>query len=442
MYSNKIESLLKRKKIGIGDNVSISRGKESYEGILMPQTDLGDPDTIIIKLGSGYNIGLDSKGIKITKNKGSTKNLGKTKNIKLKFNKKKPPISLIATGGTIASRVNYKTGGVYALEKPEEFLQNIPELENIVNITKSSKPLTKMSEDMDNTHWQSIAKAVAKELNSGAKGVIVSHGTDYLHYTAAALSFFLKNLSKPVVLVGSQRSSDRGSSDAGVNLICAAHVATSDMAEVGICMHGSSSDDYCLFNRGTKVRKMDTQRRDAFRPINDLPLAKIYPDGKIEKINSKINKRTDKKVEVDAKFEPKVALLKVYPGADPAIINWYVSKGYKGFVIEGSGLGHVPTQCRNSWTEVIKKYTKKGIPFVIAPQTLYGRINESVYTNLRLLYKEAGAISGQDMLPETAYVKLGWILGHTSDLSKVREMISTNYAGEISKRTLPGTFLY
>lgn len=445
MYSKKIQALIGGEKIKIGDMVSVKAGKQVYEGILMPQTEQGDPDVIVLKLGSGYNIGIKfSKQIKIQKAGGRIKTLGKTKEslLKLKFNPKKPAVSIIATGGTIASRVEYKTGAVCMQMEPEEFLHNVPELADIVNLKKTINLFNIASEDMNHTHWQKIAKEVAKELNAGARGVILTHGTDTLHYTAAALSFFLKNISKPVVLVGAQRSSDRGSSDAGINLICASYVAVSDMAEVGVCMHGSISDDYCLFSRGTKTRKLDTQRRDAFRPINDLPLAKVWPNGKIEKINPNIRRRTNKKVELDMKFEPKIALLKTYPGAEPSVIDWYVSKGYKGFVIEGTGLGHVPTQCKNSWTEVIKKHTKRGIPFVIVSQTLYGRINTNVYKNLRILYKEAGAISGEDMLPETAYIKLAWILGHTSDIEKIREMVSTNYAGEITKRTLPVTFLY
>jgi glutamyl-tRNA(Gln) amidotransferase subunit D len=206
-------------------------------------------------------------------------------------------------------------------------------------------------------------------------------------------------------------------------------------------MHGSPDDTYCLFLRGTKVRKMHTSRRDAFRPINDLPLAKVWPDGRIDKINPEHKKRTDGKVELDTKFEPNIAILKAYPGSDPKVIDYYIRNGYKGFVIEGTGLGHVPTFAKKSWISTIKKHSES-IPFVVAPQTLYGRVNPDVYTNLRILFHEAKAISGEDMLPETAYVKLGWVLGHTSSMEKIREMMLTNYAGEITKRSLPETYLY
>ncbi len=439
MYSKKIEALLKAKKIRAGDAVKIEKSGKTYEGILMPQTGAGDPETLVLKLGSGYNMGINFEGAKIWKIAGRKETeVGKTKGslLKINFDLKKPPVSMVATGGTIASRVDYKTGGVHMQMDPKEFLYNVPELAETINLKKILNPFNIASEDMDHTHWQKIAKVIAKELNSGAKGVIVTHGTDFLHMTAAALSFFLRNLSKPVVLVGAQRSSDRGSSDAGVNLICSAHIAVSDIAEVGICMHGSVSDDYCFFSRGTKVRKMDTQRRDAFRSINEPPIAKIFPDGKIEILNRNYRKRNDKgKVELDAKFEPKVAILKAYPGSDPSIIDYMVSKSCRGFVIEASGLGHVPTNGKLSWIPTIKKHVKDGIPFVTAAQTIYGRLNPNVYTNLRILYKEAGAICGEDMLSEVAYAKLGWVLGHTKDMDKVKEMMLTNFAGEITKRS-------
>jgi len=389
------------------------------------------------------------KGIKVEKSKKTEPKeikeefkfeMEKEKIKELKFDHKKPKVALIMTGGTIISRVDYRTGGVYALERPEELLTNIPELKNIVFIDDIKVPFKKMSEDLNYKDWQALAELVAKELNKN-EGVIITHGTDTLHYTSAALSFMLKNLSKPVVLVGSQRSSDRGSSDAFMNLICSAYAAVSNIAEVGVCMHGSTDDQYCYFIRGTKVRKLHTTRRDAFRSINEMPLAKFWPDGKIDILNKNHKTRKDGKVLADVKFEPKVALLKAYPGSEPEILEILAKKGYRGFVIEGTGMGHVPTEAEKSWIPVIKKLIKDGIPVVIAPQTLYGRINTDVYTNLRVLYHEAKAIPAEDMLPEVAYVKLGWVLGHTKDLEEIRKMMLTNIAGEITARSEIETFL-
>ncbi|NIM47012.1 MAG: Glu-tRNA(Gln) amidotransferase subunit GatD [Candidatus Aenigmarchaeota archaeon] len=447
-YSPKIRKALKA--IKIGDRIYITKGKKRYEGLLMPRTETGDSNSIVLKLDNGYNIGIRFEGkAKMQRSKKPEPKeikeevefeLGKEKIKKIRFDPKKPKVSLIMTGGTIISRVDYRTGGVRALEKPEELLTNIPELKDIVNIKNIISPFKKMSEDLNYKDWQILAKLAAKELNK-SQGVIITQGTDTLHFTSAVLSFMLKNLYKPVVFTASQRSSDRGSSDAFSNLICSAHTAVSDIGELGVCMHASTDDHYCYFIRGTKVRKMHSTRRDAFRSINEIPLAKIWPNGKIDILNKNHKKRKDEKVVADTKFEPKVALLKAYPGSEPEILEFLVKKGYKGFVIEGTGMGHVPTFAEKPWIPVIKKLIKDGIPVVIAPQTIYGRINTNVYSNLRVLFHEAKAIPAEDMLPETAYIKLGWVLGHTKDLEKVRELMLTNIAGEITERTEIDTFL-
>jgi glutamyl-tRNA(Gln) amidotransferase subunit D len=447
-YSKHVQKALE--KIKIGERVSITKEGKTYEGLLMPRSDMGDVNCIVLKLDSGYNIGirLDSN-VKIGKSKTAEPKkvkeeadfeLDKEKFKGLSFDSSKPKVSLLMTGGTIISRVDYKTGGVKALEKPEELLRNIPELKNILNIESIHSPFRKMSEDLTHKDWQELAKMTAEELNKG-KGVIITHGTDTLHFTSAALSFMLKNLYKPVIVVGSQRSSDRGSSDAFMNLMCSAHASISDIAGVSVCMHATSNDNYCNLIRGTKVRKMHSSKRDAFRSINEIPLAKVWPDGRIEVLNKSHVKRNDtEKVVADVKFEPKVAILKTYPGSEPEVLEFLAKKGYKGFVIEGTGLGHVPTLSEKSWIPSIKRLVKDGIPVVITTQTIYGRVNPNVYSNLRTLFHEAKAIPAEDMLTETAYVKLGWVLGHTQEFEKVKEMMLTNISGEITAKSDIDTF--
>jgi glutamyl-tRNA(Gln) amidotransferase subunit D len=437
LYSEEIESLLKSKKIEVGDRIVVSKKGKKYEGILMPRIELGDKYCLILKLDNGYNIGIKfERGVKIKKLKKEWK-IEKPKIEKEKtliFDKKLPLISILGTGGTIASRIDYRTGGVYASFSPKDIAMQIPELKEIANI-KVEQIMNIMSEDMSPEKWVEIAKAVAKEINSGSKGIIVTHGTDTLHYTSAALSFMLEDLPCPVAIVGSQRSSDRGSSDAVMNVACAANfVANSDVAEVCVVMHGSISDDYCLAIRGTRARKMHTSRRDAFKSINELPIAKIYWENrKIEILNENYRKRSEKKVKVDDKIEKKVALIKCYPGLDPSIFDFYMEKGYKGFVIEATGLGHTPTLGENSLLPKIEKAVSLGIPVIITSQCLYGRTHATIYHNLRELLKR-GAIFASDMLPEVAYVKLIFVLGHTKNLEKVKEMMLTNLAGEISER--------
>lgn len=437
MYSEEIESLLKSKKIEVGDRIVVSKKGKSYEGILMPRIELGDKSCLILKLDNGYNIGIKfERGVKIKKVKKEWRiEEPKTEKEKtLIFDKKLPLISILGTGGTIASRIDYRTGGVYASFSPKDIAMQIPELKEIANI-KVEQIMNIMSEDMNPEKWVEIAKAVAKEINSGSKGIVVTHGTDTLHYTSAALSFMLKDLPCPVAIVGSQRSSDRGSSDAVMNVACAANfVANSDVAEVCVVMHGSISDDYCFAVRGTRARKMHTSRRDAFKSINELPIAKInWESRKIEILNENYRKRSEKKVKVDDKIEKKVALIKCYPGLDPSIFDFYMEKGYKGFVIEATGLGHTPTLGENSLLPKVEKAVSLGIPVIITSQCLYGRTHATIYHNLRELLKR-GAIFASDMLPEVAYVKLIFVLGHTKNLEKVKEMMLTNLAGEISER--------
>jgi glutamyl-tRNA(Gln) amidotransferase subunit D len=448
MYSKKLQEMLKG--IRVGEEIIVKKSDLIYRGVLLPSTDFSDSDTLIIKLDNGYNIGLKhdrtmsvSRGGKESEEikKEVRIELGKARTVKkMEFDLKKPKISLIATGGTIGSRADYVKGGVSAHLSPEELLAIAPELSDLVYIKDISIPFNVMSENMNPKHYQELAKEAAKELKKG-EGVVITHGTDTLHYTAAALSFMLPDLSKPVVLTGSQRSSDRGSSDAAINLICSANLAGySDIAEVGICMHGTSSDDFCLFNRGTKVRKMHTSRRDTFRPINELPLAKVSPDGKIEILNKSYRKKTDSETKADTKFETKVALLKAYPGANPEIVDFLLDKNYKGFVIEAHGLGQVATE-DNSWLPHIKKAIDAGASVCFAAQTIYGRLDPFVYSEARKAY-ELGVIYCEDMMPEVAYIKLGWVLGHTNDQSEVKARMLMNLAGEITDRTMPQTFLY
>ncbi|MCS7365503.1 MAG: Glu-tRNA(Gln) amidotransferase subunit GatD, partial [archaeon GB-1867-035] len=288
------------------------------------------------------------------------------------------------------------------------------------------------SENMTPKHWEKIAEKTSKKIEEGFRGIVIAHGTDTMGYTAAALSFALQKTPIPIVLVGSQRSSDRPSSDAAINLICAVTAARkAPFAEVVIVMHGSSSDEYCLAHRGTKVRKCHTSRRDAFQSINSEPLAKITVKGEIEMLTEKYNKRrSDRKVELKAKFDPKVALIKTYPGMTGEIIEFLTDKGYHGIVIEGTGLGHTP----ESMFPAIKRAIEEEIAIVMTSQCLWGRINMNVYrTGVELL--NMGVIPGEDMLPETAYVKLMWTLAQTRNLEEVKRIMLTNIAGEINPRS-------
>jgi len=416
-----------------GDRIKVVLFKEEYEGILLesPEDEKG---ILLLKLDSGYNIGFNKKDILDSVFLKKAEQVKESE--KLKANHSKPNIAMIITGGTIAARLNPKKGGVDWLDTPESLFKFYPTLFEKVNVAKVEIPFMKASEDMDYKDWQKIAVVAEKLLNdSTIQGIIITHGTDFLHYTSAALSFMLRNLNKPVVLTYSQRSIDRASSDANLNLQCSALAAISDMAEVMLVGHGSSNDDFCYAMPGTKVKKLHSSKRDAFKVVNSKPFAKIFPD-RIDKM-SDYNVRKNQKIKLDKSFEEKIALVKIYPGQDPDILNYYVKNKYKGIVLEVSGLGHVPTaRSRLPWTKQIKEVIEKGLIVCVASQTIFGRLDPLVYSNGRELLK-TGVIFLEDMLAETALVKLGWVLGHkewAEDKEVVKEKMLYNFSKELNKR--------
>jgi len=421
-----------------GDFVEVHMLHKIYEGALL-ETPEDETGIVLLKLSSGYNIGFIKKDV--TEIKLLKKAENKESKVEIKSDSKKPNIGMIITGGTIAARLNPKKGGVDWLTSPDALFKFYPELFKKVNVTKIEVPFMKASEDMDFKDWQKIAKTAEELLNDeNIQGIIITHGTDFLHYTSAALGLMLnanQKLTKPVVLTYSQRSIDRASSDANLNLQCAALTSISDIAEVVLVGHATGNDDFCNVMPGTKVRKFHTSRRDAFKVVNEKPFAKVFKD-KIEILrdfNSRAKKHT--KIKADTKFEEKVALLKFYPGQDPAILDYYLKEGYKGIVLEMGALGHVSTmRSRNGWTRKLKEVQEKGLIVCATSQCIYGRVDPLVYSNGREIL-ETGVIYLEDMLSETAFVKLGWVLGHEDwkkDKLKIKEMMLKDIAGEFNKR--------
>ena len=425
------------KKPEPGDEIEVLLNNRIEKGILLDGHDRG---VLLLKLSSGYNIGLkkeDISEIKVIERK--EKKVDSDDKEEMKISGQKPIIDFYLTGGTISSKLDSETGGVKWLINAKELFGVYPEIFEIADI-RVYHPFMKSSENMNYRDWIILAKLIGKSLNDEqVKGVIISHGTDFLHYTASALSFMLGKLNKPVVLTYSQRSSDRGSSDSRLNLICSAHMALGDVAEVMLVGHASINDDYCYALQGNKVRKMHSSRRDTFRPINCKPIAKIFRDGKIEMVRNDVNRRAKKdgkeKVSVDAVFDSKIALLKFYPGQDPSILDYYKKKGYKGLIIEMSGLGHVISEGKLNWIPKLKKVIDSGMIVCAAPQTIYGRLDPFVYSPGRKL-AEIGVIYLEDMLPSTAFVKLGWVLGHKmwrgSAITPVKML--ENISGEFNLR--------
>ena len=441
-YSVQIRSALESAGVSAGDIVEVEKGGKRFRGILLPRPLIGgDPNSLVLKLDNGYNIGISWSADARIRRISEGRQLEVFPSAKLKFKGGLPEISFISTGGTISSRLDYQTGGVKWLMEPGQLLFMAPELVDMVSIRRVRVPFLIGSENMSSKHWRQIARSAAEELNSGSDGVVVTHGTDTMHYSSAAVSFMLRGLTKPVVFTGAQRSTDRGSTDASMNLLCASAVAGhSPLAEVCLVMHGSMEDTYCLIHRGTRVRKMHTSRRDAFRSINQLPLGRVWPDGRME-ISGRYGERSDGQVEVDDVFEDRVALIKFYPGMDPEIIDFLVDKGYRGILLEVTALGHVATdESERNMLPAIRRGIEEGVVFAAAPQTIYGRTDPFVYSEGRKVWS-LGVIYCGDMFPETAFVKLGWVLGHDPGQEEARKMMLTCYAGEISDSSDPRAFL-
>ncbi len=426
-YSAELSKRLADIGAGEGYKLSVETDGKTYVGTVMPHHEFSAPDIIVLKMKSGYNVGV--RVTPETKMEIVDKPIVREKkDIEVEEKKGLPTLVLIGTGGTIASYVDYRTGAVHPALSTSDMVNAVPEIREIANV-RAKVLFSIFSENMNIDHWQELAKAVAEEINNGADGVIIPHGTDTMGYTAAALSFMLGDVPKPVILVGAQRSSDRPSSDASTNLMaCARFCTQGKKAGVFVVMHDTSGDDSFAVHIGSRVRKMHTSRRDAFKSINCSPAANIDREGKIT-LNMDLPAISNKKAEVKEGMDRSTVLLQYYPGMDPALFEDIFMKS-KGVVIAGSGLGHV----NENMIPLIKKATDNGTVVVMTSQCINGRTNMNVYNTGRDLIS-AGVISVLDMLPETAYVKLSWTLANY-DKDKVKEIMATPLVNEMSDRRL------
>jgi len=430
-YRGEALRLLERVGAEIGDVIRIVKEGETYEGILIPRTEYGDESHIVVKLKTGYNIGVRlTPTIKIEKVGVGVKPAFVPPTLP-KQKSGLPRVVIISTGGTIASRVDYRTGGVRPALSASDLYSVVPELSEVANINAEIL-FSLFSEDITAKHWAELAKTVAKHIEKGAKGVVVAHGTDTLGYTAAALSFALQDLPTPVIMVASQRSADRPSSDAATNLIGAVNAAAyAPFAEVVVAMHKTPSDNGIVFHRGIKVRKCHTSRRDAFLSVNTLPLAEMRNEKIIVKMKDYRRRDVSRKLKLKPSFDERVALIKFHPGLNPEVINWYVDEGYKGIILEGTGLGHVSSYCFSA----VRGAIEKGVLVAMTSQCIWGRLGMTVYDHGRDLLA-LGVVPLEDMLTETALVKLMWVLGQTTDIEEAKKLLIKDIAHEISPKTV------
>jgi glutamyl-tRNA(Gln) amidotransferase subunit D len=420
---------LKRYNAEVWSDVEIKTDKGSFIGIVLPRSETADPHHIVLKLRSGYNVGVAAVGVESIQVLGRKEAHYKIPEKEFPYDPVKPRVKLFGTGGTIASRLDYRTGAVIPAFSPGELYGSVPELADICNL-ETQKLYGVFSENMGPEQWIGTARAIGQEIEKGVQGIVIGHGTDTMHHTAAILSFMVQNSPVPIVMVGSQRSSDRPSSDAALNLMHSVKTAAeSDIAEVTVCMFGPTSDQYGLLHRGTRVRKMHSSYRSTFRTIGDIPIAMVSRDTITPLRQDYKRRRADKNVVVNTAFEEKVSIVYYYPNMKPDIIDSLIDNDYKGIIIAGTGLGHVNKPLYPS----LKRAQEKNIAVFMTVQTLWGYVQMYVYDTGRDMM-ELGVIPSANMLPEVAYVKLGWALGQTQDLDKVREIMLTPIAGEITER--------
>ncbi len=428
-YRGEALDVLKQFDAQIWSDVEIKTEKGTFTGIVLPRSETADPLHVVLKLRVGYNIGIAAKKIKDIKITGRREAHYKIPEKEFPYDPRKPKVKLLGTGGTIASRLDYRTGAVIPAFSPGELYGSVPELGDICNL-ETEKLYGVFSENMGPEQWKGTAEAIAREIQKGVQGIVIGHGTDTMHHTAAILSFMVQNSPVPIVMVGSQRSSDRPSSDAALNLMHSVKTAAeSDIAEVMVCMFGPTSDEYGLLHRGTRVRKMHSSYRSTFRTIGDIPIAMVSREHITPLRQDYKRRRSDTNVVLNTAFEEKVSIVYYYPNMRPDIIDSLIDNDYRGIIIAGTGLGHV----NKPLYPALKRAQEKNIAVYMTVQTLWGYVQMYVYDTGRDMM-ELGVVPTANMLPEVAYMKLGWTLGQTNDLEKVKEIMLTPIAGEITER--------
>jgi glutamyl-tRNA(Gln) amidotransferase subunit D len=428
-YKGHALELLKQYNVRVWGQAVIETTRGTFNGTVLPRSENDDDKHIVMKIVTGYNIGIDTSTITTMKELGYKKANYKIPEKQFPVTPGLPKVKLLGTGGTIASRLDYRTGAVIPAFTPGELYGAVPELADICNL-ETEKLFAVFSENMGPKQYIALAQAIGKEIENGVDGIVIGHGTDTLSHTGAALSFMVQNSPVPIVLVGSQRSSDRPSSDAALNLMHAMTAAGhGNIAEVMVCMFGPTSDEYGLLHKGTRVRKMHSSYRSTFRTIGDTPVAMVTRKG-VTPIKEKVNpRRKDNNVIIKPYFSDKVSMLYYYPAMKPDVLDAMVDLGYKGIIIVGTGLGHVNKELYPA----IERAHKNGVHMFMTVQTIWGYAHMFVYDTGRDMMAK-GIVPLGNMLPETAYIKLGWVLGQTDDAEEVKRLMLTPVNDEITER--------
>ncbi len=428
-YKGRALEVLKKYTVRVWSQAEINTTRGMFIGTILPRSENDDDKHLVLKIPTGYNVGIDIFTITDMKETGYQKAIYKIPEKEFPYSPNLPNVKLFGTGGTIASRLDYRTGAVIPAFSPGELYGAVPELADICNLT-TEKLFAVFSENMGPDQYIALAKGIGKEIRNGIDGIIIGHGTDTLHHTAAALSFMVQDPPVPIILVGSQRSSDRPSSDAALNLIHAAYTAAhGNIAETMVCMFGPTSDEYGFLHRGTRVRKMHSSYRSTFRTIGDTPIATVRR-GKITPIKEEFKqRRKDREVNIFPYFSEKVTMLYYYPHMKPDILDNMIDSGYKGIIIVGTGLGHVNKELYPA----LERAAAKNVSVFMTLQTIWGYVHMFVYDTGRDMMSK-GVIPAGNMLPEVAFIKLGWALGQTEDPKEIKKIMLAPINDEITLR--------
>ena len=423
-YKGKSFEYLQQKDVNVGDSIKVISDL-TYTGILMPRYETSEDSHIVLKLKSGYNIGIELDEIKDIEKISSPEEVAAEENVK-KTDSALPKILLLSTGGTIASKVDYRTGAVTPALTAADLNDAVPEIAKIANID-AEVLFSEYSENLQPEHWVETAKKIQSVVDLDYKGVIVAHGTDTMHYSSAFLSFALSGLKIPVVFVGSQRSSDRPSSDAASNLIAATRfIVQTDVNGIYVVMHHNESDETISCHLGTRVRKNHTSKRSAFETIGNDPAFLILDEKIIKNSRDEFfeNQSFNPRLDIDTQ----VALVKYHPGYEPRQIEALIDLGFKAIIFEGTGLGHVG----KTMYDVIEKANTKGLFLGMTSQCIDGRVRMTVYESGRDLL-ELGITPLENIIPEVALVKTMWALGNSEDNDGLKKLLLENIASEFSE---------
>lgn len=404
-YDGRVLQTLDRHGAGVGDRVAIDSDIR-YTGTIMPRYHHSDDSHIVLKLDSGYNVGVSIRGItgiRILERRPAAPPSPPPPEPRGEL----PDILLVSTGGTIASRIDYRTGAVTPALDAAQLGGSMPELYGMANI-RPMQLLSEYSENITPEHWLEMAGAIHEE-HSKYAGIVLAHGTDTMHYTAAYLSFALAGCDTPIVLTGSQRSSDRASSDAALNLAGAVSAIAQGIPRgVYIAMHHTQSDDTVAIHHGTRARKSHASARGAFRTINGEP-AYVVRGGALEG-------RAHSDYWNGAPYSPAisvdpqaVALVKYHPGYDTALLD-HISEGCRAVILEGTGLGHVGREAYHT----IRSMVRQGVFVGMTTQCIEGSVRMTVYESGRDLL-DIG-VTPLRMIPETALVKAMWAASRDMDM--------------------------